>query len=218
MFDRPIARALVGAAALCLSLGLAACGPEPEPTVATAEVPPPPKMKAPPKPKCESMDEDCKATPDTQAKIAGTELVFIPPEGWNYAQESEHTVTKSKASVGAMAMGSFDSGADESKIRDATYGKLAESIGVTLPERFKKKFVPNWNKADDSKKTGDIEIKLWQADEAKRDGKSGYLLVLLAADPGGKRVMGIAFAPKDDDKAVEAISKSLETLGPGGYQ
>lgn len=217
MFDLSSSRALVGAIALSLA-ALAACGgPAPEPVVATAE-PPPPKMKEKPKPKCETFDEDCRATPDTQAKIAGSDMVFIPPEGWAYAQQSDHTVTKSTAEPGAMVMGSFDSGPDEAKVRDATYEKLAEAIGVKLPERFKKKFVPNWKKADDSRKSGDVEIKLWQADEAKRDDKTGFLLVLLAEDPGGKRVMGVAFSPKGDDKAIEQISKSLETLGPGGYQ
>jgi len=185
--------------------------------VASAEPTPPPKKKEKPKPKCETPEENCVATPDTQAKIAGTDLVFIPPESWIYVQGEEITLTKG-AETGALAMTSFDGGADEAKLRDGTYEKLAGVADVTLPEHFKKKFVPNWAKADDTKKTGDIEVKLWQADDAKRGGKSGYLLVMLASDPAGKRVMGVAFAPKDDEKAAEAISKSLETLGPGSYQ
>jgi hypothetical protein len=218
MFLRPFVRALGGTAVLCCLAVVSACGPSPEPTVASADVPPPPKLKPKPKPKCETLEEDCVSTPDTQAKIAGTELVFIPPEAWVYAQGTDFTLTKAKEAAGALAMTSFDAGPDEAKVREGTYEKLAGVADVTLPERFKKKFVPKWDKADDTKKTGDIEVKLWQADDAKRDGKSGYLLVMLASDPSGKRVMGLAFAPKDDDKAVEAISKSLETLGPGSYQ
>lgn len=214
MLSRPLVRAALCAAVLAI---FPACSSTPEPeVVATASAP---KPKPPPKPKCEALEEKCQATPDTQAKVAKSDLVFIPPEGWVYAQQADTTLTNPAEGNGALVMASFEVDKDQNKSRDGAYERLATVGGITLPERFKKKFIPKWDgKADDAKKSGDLDVKLWQADEAKRDGKSGFLLVLLAVDPGGKQVMGVAFAPKDDQKAIEAIAKSLETLGPGSYQ
>ncbi len=199
-----------------------ACGPkqsDEEVEVPTSDATVPEKPKEKPKPKCEDMTEGCQATADTQAKIAGVELVFIPPEGWVYAQGSELTLTSAKESGGILAMASFLPEGDEAKAREAAYQKLVEKLEITVPEKFKKKYVPNWKKEDDKRKSGEVELRLWQAEDAKRSGEGGYLLVLLADEPGGKRkILGVAFAPKTDDKAVEAISKSLETLGPGSYQ
>lgn len=213
MPSRPFVRAALCAAVLCT---FPACSSTPEPDLAATVSAP--KPKPPPKPKCEALEEKCQATPDTQARVARSDLVFIPPDGWVYAQQEDTTLTKPAEGNGALVMASFEVDKDQNKSRDAAYEKLAASGGISLPERFKKKFIPKWDKADDAKKSGDLDVKLWQADEAKREGKSGFLLVLLAVDPGGKQVMGVAFAPKDDQKAIEAIAKSLETLGPGSYQ
>lgn len=212
----------VGGVLVWGAFATSACGPkqseqeveEPAPDPTTS---PPPKQK--PKPKCEDMTEGCEATADTQAKIAGAELVFIPPEHWVYAQGKELTLTAAKETGGILAMVSFEPEGDEAQARDAAYQKLVEKLEISVPEKFKKKYVPNWKKEDDKRKSGDVELKLWQAEDAKRSGEGGYLLILLADEPGGKRkIMGVAFAPKTDEKAVEAISKSLETLGPGSYQ
>ncbi len=196
------------------------CGPkqaeqeveEPEPTPTST-----PKEK--PKPKCEEMTEGCEATADTQAKIAGVDLVFIPPDGWVYAQGAELTLTKAKETGGVLAMTSFEATGDEKKVNEEHYQKLLEKLEISVPEKFKKKYAPNWAKEDDKRKSGEIDLKLWQAEDAKRGGEGGYLLILVAPEPGGKRrIMGVAFAPKSDQKSVEAIGKSLETLGPGTYQ
>jgi hypothetical protein len=202
------------------TLAIAGCGPKQseQDVEEPAPDPTPPEPKEKPKPKCEEMTEGCEATADTQAKIAGVDLVFIPPDGWVYAQGAELTLTKAKESGGVLAMASFEPGSDEAKSRDAAYQKLVEQLEISVPEKFKKKYAPKWEKHDDTKKSGEIELKLWQAEDAKRGGEKGYLLVLLAADPAGKKkILGVAFAPESDEKSVEAISKSLETLGPGSY-
>lgn len=205
---------LIGAAMITLS-GCPKKGAE-EPASSASAEPDPPKSK--PKPKCEDVAEKCAATPNTQAKIAHADSVFIPPEGWIYAQEAEMTVANPEGKVGVMAISAFEgAGPEEAKARDASYEKLVQGLKISPPEKFKKKFVPKWDKPDDSRKTGSTEIKLWQAEQAKRDGKSGFLLVFLTSDPAGKKILGVAFAPDGDDTTVEAISKSLETIGPGGY-
>jgi len=194
---------------------------KPEPVVASADPEPNPSSNPKKsKPKCLDMGEKCKATADTQAKIANVDAVFIPPEGWFFAQQAELTVAQPDGLNGVMGITSFDAptpGPAEAKARDAEYEKLLVGLKITAPEKFKRKYVPRWDKADDTRKSGNSEIKLWQAEQAKRDGKNGFLLVLLMTDPAGKKILGVAFAPEGDDKTVEAISKSLETIGPGTY-
>lgn len=190
----------------------------PEPTVASADVEPPPKKKPKPKPKCEDLTEKCAAAADTQARIAHADSVFIPPEGWHYAQQPEMTVAQPESAPGVMAITAFEAGKEEAKDREAQFQKLVAALEITLPEKGKKKYAPKWEKPDGTKKTGNTEIMLWQAEAAKKGGKTGYLLVLLTADPAGKKILGVAFAQDGDEKTVDAISKSLETIGPGSYQ
>jgi len=190
----------------------------PEPAVASADVEPPPKKKPKPKPKCEDLSEKCAAAADTQARIAHADSVFIPPEGWSYAQQPEMTVAQPEGAPGVMAITAYEAGKEEAKDREAQYQKLVGALEITLPEKAKKKYAPKWDVPDGKKQTGNTEILLWQAKAAKRAGKSGYLLVLLTADPAGKKILGVAFAEDGDDKTIGAISKSLETIGPGSYQ
>jgi hypothetical protein len=217
----PVAWALVA----CGSL---ACGstPEPDPEVPTAEpevnVTKPKKEK----PKCETFKENCLATADTQAKIAGSESVLIPPVGWTFAQQSEYLVTQVDGSAAALALAGFDaSGPAEAAAREAVYNKLLTALEIAPPERFKKKFVPAWDKGDvpgvqrsNTMKAGSMELKLLQAEQpAKRAGKPGFLLVIMTTDPAGKKIVGVAFSPEADEESVNKISAALETIGPGSY-
>jgi hypothetical protein len=209
---------LFGALTLTSSIGCNKDQPEAE--VATAEPnPDPPKLKPKPKPKCESFAEKCAATADTQAKIAGSDLVFIPPEGWLYAQQADVTLAKTDGSSGAMAVVGYEAiKSEESKARDQHYEKLLQLLEVTPPEKYKVRYVPPWAKAEASRKSGEMEIKLWQTDGAKRTGKVGFLNVLLGTDPAGKKILGVVFTPENDEKTADAVNKSLETIGPGSYQ
>ncbi len=165
------------------------------------------------------MSEECVASGDTQAKIPGSDFVFIPPNGWAFAQESGQTMAKATDAAAAMAVTGYDAGtpAEETKMRNALLPKLAQSIGVTLPEKKKKAFTPVWEKPDDTQKFGDTEFALWQALDAKLGDKSGPVLIFMTKDSSGKKVLGLAFSAKDDDKTTEMIMKSLQTFGPGSY-
>ena len=205
-----------------LVLAISGCGStqEPDPEIPTAE--PETSVSAKPKrqkPKCEALSENCLATADTQAKVPGSEAVMIPPVGWGYAQQSDYTISKIEGSAAAIVLAGFDAtGAEEPKAREATYTKLVTALEITLPEKFKKKFMPKWEKPDDVRKNGNMELKLWQAEAAKREGKTGYLLVLMTVDPAGKKIVGVAFSPEGDEDSIKKISAALETIGPGSYQ
>lgn len=208
-------------AASVVCLFVVACGgtqePDPEVPAATASASASkPKRE---KPKCLAFTENCIATADTQAKIPGSEAVFIPPAGWTYAQQSDATLTQIEGSPAVIALAGFDAApADEAKTRDSLYAALLEVVKLSPPEKFKKKYTPKWDKADQERANGDMKIKLWQAEAAKRSGKSGFLLVLMTTDPAGKKIVGVAFSPDGDDSSIEKISTALETIGPGSYQ
>lgn len=204
---------------LLLAVG---CASKPPPPPPEPEPEPEPVHHAPKEKKkpCEAMSEECVASPDTQAKIPGSDFVFIPPNGWGFAQESGQTTAKAKEVPAALAVTGYDAGtpAEESKLRNALLPKLAQSIGVSLPEKKKKAFQPVWDKPDATEKYGDTEFALWQADDAKLGDKVGPLLVFTTKDSSGKKVLGLAFSPKGDDKTVEVVMKALQTFGPGSYQ
>jgi hypothetical protein len=209
----PALRAAFSIAALVCSPALfGGCAPPPPAAPAAPAPAPPPK----PKPKCEALIEGCKANAKTRARIEGTDLVFTPPSGWIYAQEPEITRSRPKEGSALIGVTTFEDG--DAKVRDEAFTKLAASLEIEVPTSgFKKKpYRPAWNKPDDSKKPADVDIKLWQAADAKHGEEKGFLLVLLSPVQGGRSVIGIAFSPDGDDKSIEVIPGSLETLTTGG--
>lgn len=168
-----------------------------------------------PKPKCEDLAEKCAATAETQAKIASVETTFAPPEGWIYAQLPEMSVAQADGAPGAIALTTFEGkDKEEAKARDAAYDKLLTSLEVTPPQKFKKPVAPKWDKPDDTNKDGKLEVKIWQMEGAKRQDKNGFLIVLMATDPGGKKILGVAFSPEGDEATGGAILKTVASFVP----
>lgn len=215
---RPLAGLLIAGGVL-----LWACGGKSEPDpevpdeVVTSE--PTATKKKPPKPKCDQLSQNCLADANTQVKIAHSDLVFVPPVGWTFAAMSEVTQAQVEGTGPGLVISAFDPGKgdkEEAKARDAEYDRLVKLLDVSLPEKAKKKFTPAWTKPDATKGANDA-IKVWQAEGAKRGGKAGFVVVVLTADPGGKKVLGVAFNSEGDEANATALLASLETIGPGGY-
>ena len=201
---------------------LMGCGPAVSQTHQPDQGPTAIKPSSAPKPKpCEEMSEDCSASGDTQAKIPGSDFVFIPPAGWGYAQESAQTLAKAKAGPAALAVTGYDAGSasDEAKVRELLLPKLAGSIGVALPETRKKKaYAPTWDKPEATEKYGELSFDMWEAEDAKLGDRVGPLLVFSTKDSTGKKLLGVAFSLKGDDATINLIKESLKTFGPGSYQ
>ena len=211
----------VALAAAVLSVGLlpvAGCKQKPP-----AAAPPPPPPPAKPKPKCEALIEGCKASSSTKARVANSNLVFVPPEGWVYAQETEITLARPKDGSALLGLAAFDTPDD--KARDAAFHQLAGSLEIELPLAGlkKTKFLPAWAKADDAK-AGEVEVKIYLTDpkkqpiQVKHGEDKGFLLIAAASIGDGKTLLGIAFSPETDETSGELILKSLETFtkGKGG--
>lgn len=207
--------------ALCVGLSviLAGCGsdPPPEPAVPKpVETVEPEAPPAPPRPECKALDERCKADSSTQARLAHTDMAFIPPEGWMYAQESDLTITQTEEGGGALAITAFESADPRSKetraSRESALESLARAVGITLPEKNRKKVSPNWDKPDGDVKVGEMTLQMWQFEGASRGSKQGPVL-FFAARRGETQLVGLGFAPTGD-KSDQEIMKALETIGP----
>jgi len=221
----PVLRAISRFALIAsFSIGAVACGSKPPPPAEEPEPPPTEEPKAEPvkKPDCKALDEKCKADANTQAKLAHTELVFIPPAGWVYAQEPDLTITQTEEGGGSLAITAFDGKDPKAKDfkdkRDASVEQLAQALGINLPNKAgtKKRATPNWDKPDGDVKVGDMTLNVWQFEGASRGTKEGPVLYFLGRY-GDSAIIGIGFAPKGDS-SDQSIMKALETIGPGSPQ
>lgn len=216
---------LRGSSLLALGLALAGgvlvlpgCGsdPVPEPEVPKVEAPPEPEPEPPPKPPCKALDEGCKADASTQARLAHTDLAFVPPSGWVYAQEDDLTITQTEDGGGALAMTAYEAADPRSKeakaSRESAIETLARAAGVELPVKNKKKVAPNWDKPDGDVKVGDMTLQMWQFEGATRGSAQGPVL-FFAALAGDTQLVGLGFA-KTGDTSDQDILKALETIGP----
>lgn len=204
-----------------ISVGAFACSNPPPPEEPEPEPPPKaePKEEPKPKPECKTLDEKCKADDSTQAKIANSELVFIPPAGWLFAQEEGLTLAQTEEGAGSMAIMAFDSrGLKPKELKDkreSATETLASALGIKLPQKGPKRVYPNWDKPDGDAKAGDLTLSMWELAGAGRGTKDGAVLVFLSK--GDTVLIGLGFAPKDDT-ATQSILKALETIGPGSPQ
>jgi hypothetical protein len=205
---------------LWLPLGLAPAGcgsdPAPPPEVPAPEPAPEPEPPPPPKPECKALDEKCKADASTQALLAHTDLAFVPPSGWIYAQEADLTITQTEDGGGALAMTAFEAKDPKSKetkaSREGAIETLARAAGVELPMKNKKRVAPNWDKPDGDVKVGDMTLQMWQFEGASRGSSQGPVL-FFAARTGDTQLVGLGFA-KTGDTSDQDILKALETIGP----
>jgi hypothetical protein len=223
-------------ALLALSALAVGCGSKPPPPAEIPPDPPPaPKAEPPPPPKCESPGENCKATADTHARIAGSSFVFTPVSGWVYAQLSNVTIAQVNAENSpAMVIAAYDADPKDAKKelaqRDSAFTELAKEIGLTLPKNK-----ANWKQptckctsagkactgsggdlCKAMKPVSDLKVNVWQLDGGTRGGKKGPMLIVQAPLEAGKALLGIGFVTDDDSSgADQSILKSIESIGPG---
>lgn len=206
---RIVAKALLGVA-----LGATACGSPPPPEPPKPMPAPEPKPEPPPPPSCEALDEGCRAEPDTQAKIATSQHVFTPPEGWTYAQQARATVAQVADDGPVLALTVFTpEGEGEALAQQQADAlqSLAEAVGIELPD---KKVV--FDRPDQEDEVAGLAMKYWQREEAKRGDASGSLLVLMSA-LGDRALLGLGYVPAaDDTEADRLIFEALQTIAERG--
>lgn len=204
---------------VAVALTVAACS-EPPPKPPPPPPPEPAEPEPPPPPKCESIDEACEADADTTLPIPGTDLVFTAPEGWTYAKMDDVSMVQRAADGAFLVLGSYgkeDSPQKQATAREAKAVELAELTELKPPKKLGFGGTP-----EGSRKVGDLEVKLWQRpkavggrDVAHRGDNEGAMLVI-AADAGEREVLGVGFAPSDDDDGAAAINAALETIRAEG--
>ncbi len=198
--------------ALTVLAALAAGCPKPPPPAAPTE--PAADAAPPPPPKCEAFSEKCASKDDTRATITGSTLLFTPPAGWIYAQQSSSTVAQISDAGPVLAFLGVDFDVKDAKkevaTKDAALAELFKQVGLT-PLKHK---VP-WKSAPNKDAYGDVKVEFWQLDEkGVRNAKKGVLLVVAAHLADGKSVVGVGYQPDDDSTAADAaILKSIGSIG-----
>jgi hypothetical protein len=220
--------------ALALLVPLAAaCGSTPPPKKPDPPPAPAPVVKKKPKgddpfankdalkPKCEAMTEACVADKTTQAKIPEASfVVFTPPNGWTYAQESSASVAQTSDEGPALAVAAFTVAPDEVKDgkkldhrRDTLLSALGERLGLKMP-----KAKVSWKKADKTLTVGTYTVSLYQVEGAGRATKKGPLLVFSSPLNADVVLLGVGFVNDDDttdaDGAILAAIQSLAAAPP----
>lgn len=195
--------------------------PAPPPAPVVAQKPKPKEdpfeKPLPPPPKCESMEEKCVADKATHARVAEAGAVmFVPPNGWTYAQEATVSIAQTSDDGPAIAIAAAKTvvpakgpGPME-HLRDTTLQALAERLGVKLP---KQKIA--WKKIDKTLTIGSYSIALYQVEGATRAGKKGPLLVFTTPLEGTRILLGIGFVDDDDQTDADgAILASIQSIAP----
>jgi hypothetical protein len=191
-------------AAAAILLLQASCVKPPPPRPPPKEEPAPP----PPPPKCESLEEDCKAAPETVARV-GAGWAIVPPPQWSYANAADGMVARAEGAALGVTIHEPGEKKAAAKKRDEALGLVVQKAGVSLP---KKKLV--WPRKPARVITvGSLKVSLYQFAGAMQDGKPGALLVFTAPLPNGKMLLGAGFVldsdTKDSDQAIMTAIQSL---------
>lgn len=187
--------------------------PQPPPPVAKAEPPPPP----PPPPKCESLEEKCQATADTEVDLSDAALRFAPPAGWLYAREPGVSIAMAPGSTATLALTAAPSG-DRAPVLEAVQKLLTR---LEIEDVNTRSLRGRLGKADGELESGAIAIQLWEVDKRRQHGKApqlkgkgqGTLLVAVAKGQDGKVVVGTGFVVMPDTESMASvIMKSIQSL------
>jgi hypothetical protein len=199
-----------------LTLGLVAnafvaCGPPPrKPKPVEAPEPPPPP---PPPPKCESLEENCKATSSTKARIPGVPYVVTPPPGWTYAQTDAALIATAESGgvVVLTAISPVEPAFKLTKQRADKFQELAELVSVK-PRRRQVLL----SKPTIRKEIVGVEASLWQRPGATRpveDGDDVRGAILVVSVPlEEKNIFGFGFAGKDDGDSTKAVFEAILSI------
>jgi hypothetical protein len=210
------------AIAVTVALAVGGCRrppPPPAPPPPLAPAPTPVATPAPPpepeKPKCLSVAENCLAAADAQLDVGTKGAWFKPPAGWLYAKEENLSFAAASDGHAAIAMG-------------PAAGVKAEEVGPALEpllarlevKRVNLKSIKRWLKeADSVTPVEGAEIRLWEVDKRRQDGKSpemkakpGALLVIVATF-AEQPIVGAGFVVKPEGEAqAAAVMEAVQSL------
>lgn len=153
----------------------------------------------------------------THARIAEANVVFVPPQGWTYAQETAASIAQTSDEGPALALAGFTIAPDESKDpkkldhrRDTLLQALGERLGLKMP---KAKIL--WKKPDKTLTVGSFSVSLYQLEGATRAQKKGPLLVFTAPLSSDVALVGVGFVNEDDATDADgAILAAIQSIAP----
>ncbi len=155
------------------------------------------------------------ADADSRLALASQGASLRPPAGWAYAREPAASIALAPDGAAALGMTEAESNAPEKIV--AALEPLLTRLAITKVKT--KSLKSRLKKAQSELPADGITLQLWEVDKTQQnqdpvmhDG-AGAALVLVAALPSGKAVVGVSFVVKPQgDPLVPAVMDSLKTL------
>ena len=182
----------------------------PPPVVMAAAAPPAP----PPPPKCENLEENCTAGPDTKLFVGEVGAWFKPPEGWHYAKTPSGSITVHPDGTAWVILTPRPDASD-----------IAPAVEVLVSERGVKglkvdKLKRRLKKPQQSLPAAEGTIDLWEVDKGQQgealslaDKGEGTLLVLVGTPSVEHTLIGIGFVVEAAAEAeAPKIMQAVQTL------
>jgi hypothetical protein len=179
---------------LVMIASLAACGGSQE----SAPVAKPPEAPAP-------RTESQEATPP--AAPSGPKI--DAPAGWALEREGEAIVIRAPASPAVIALTTLPLAATRARIQEEA-NALAATVDLTVRGSIRLKDL-----AEQSERAGSRKLALWELPYAEREGQMGAVMVFAGKLTPEAIVVGIAYAPNDEEATIEAILQAITTIRPG---
>jgi len=212
---RGVGRIAAVLAVVATSFGPIGCSkPKPPPQPKSDPIPDPAPEPPPPPPSCEALDEVCEADENTLLPVPGTSLVFTPPAGWSFAKLEKVTLVQKEEGGAIIIIGSHPlekNGFKRVQARSEYARGLLDEGELKTPQQLQ------LNRPQEQDEVGEVRLGKWIALDTARGDRKGELLSF-AGPSEEQEVVGVAFAPDDDEEAIGAILDALKTLHTGAEE
>jgi hypothetical protein len=133
---------------------------------------------------------------------------IVAPEGWRRERSDATLIVSSPSSPAVIALTTLPLSATMARIEEEAHA-LTKSVALTLPSRIRLTAL-----AEQSEMAGARKLALWEHLDAERGGRVGAVVIFAGKLDDEALVVGIGFAPTDDELGTEAILGALKTIAP----
>jgi hypothetical protein len=145
----------------------------------------------------------------TAAPAAPSGPQIDAPPGWTFEREGEAIVVRAPASPAVIVLTTLPLAATLARIQEEA-NALAAAVDLTVRGSIRLKDL-----AEQSEMAGSRKLALWELPYAEREGQMGAVMVFAGKLTDEAVVVGIAYAPNEEEATIEAILHAITTIRPG---